>query len=1061
MRRIFGVIAVTCGVVLSGGSIASAATNYTWTGSASTPDFSNATNWGGSAPSGTVGTLDFPLLSGCAAPATCTAGTNNLTGLSASGVEIASNADYDITGSAITIGSGGLDISPTASVTNPTTVFDVPITLSASNEPWTLDAAASGEPIELGPITGSGDTLDPALTADPNVELTGDNEVGSFAVSGYGTITLPSGGALNGSDGSPVSVGSGTTLAVPLGSATVGALSDGGQVTAGGNGHAATMTINGGIGFSSNGVLALSIPSSGTSAGTNYSSLSATGTVNLSGAGLMLSVGTASSCPTLAPGEVLTLITTTGQVDGTFNSYANGTTIGLPCPGGGAEQTATINYTSSTVTLTVAKDPTFITTSCPSTAIVGQPTTCTVTVQDQASTDPTAPTGTVSFSVSSGQGSFSPTSCTLAASGTASSSCSVSITPSASGSIDYAVTYGGDASHAASESQSSAYAQPPASTSTELNCAPAALNVGATATCTFEVSGGTTAPTGTVAMSASSSNAGLSATTCTLQSSSNFTASCQVTASPTATGSYAITATYGGDSSHAGSHGTATLTVSDSTTTAVACSPQTVTPGTPIDCTVTVTDTASSPTTPTGSITLSGPPKAWYASNGCSLAAGTAPGSATCSFTLNPTSGSSARVSVAYTGDGGHQRSSATTELQGTSSGSTGPVSGPPGTQCADPDSAQSDPHNRLMLAQAPPPSDPLRGANLFVNGPTHGFAAGAIAQLLGIDTNVPVDSALSAFPETETWAQFAADIPGLEAKAGTSTQVDNEITLLEKIASEPETQRISVFSQGGNIYSQTQKLFCHNFLADPGAVPVISTYFLHPKLGGCPSPAQIKAYKPQFEDYVNELAEGTGNRPAVFLVEIDGIGSSSCMAHRGDLGLWLKLIKYEDLKLMSLPHTLVYVEGGYSDANSPRYTAHALLKVGIKKITGFWTNDTHINWTIKEIKWGEKISRMTGGAHFVVNTAQNGHGPKLNPHPTTQGVEDLCNPPGRGLGPQPTANTGFPHVDAFIWSSPPGISSGSCGGGTPSGTFWVAHAVSEAALANQQLGPGYPSRPY
>ena len=64
------------------------------------------------------------------------------------------------------------------------------------------------------------------------------------------------------------------------------------------------------------------------------------------------------------------------------------------------------------------------------------------------------------------------------------------------------------------------------------------------------------------------------------------------------------------------------------------------------------------------------------------------------------------------------------------------------------------------------------------------------------------------------------------------------------------------------------------------------------------------------------------------------------------------------------------------------------------------------------------KVAKRTHGAHFIVNTSSNGQGPKLNPHPTTQGVEDLCNPPGRGLGPKFNTDTGYPvrgrvHVDA------------------------------------------------
>ncbi len=119
------------------------------------------------------------------------------------------------------------------------------------------------------------------------------------------------------------------------------------------------------------------------------------------------------------------------------------------------------------------------------------------------------------------------------------------------------------------------------------------------------------------------------------------------------------------------------------------------------------------------------------------------------------------------------------------------------------------------------------------------------------------------------------------------------------------------------------------------------------------------------------------------------------------------------------------------------------------------------MNWTINEVNWAEKISKLTHGAHYIVNTSDNGNGPKLNPHPVRQGIEDLCNPPGRGLGPEPTTKTGFPHADAFLWVHEPGNSSGSCHGGPPSGSFWDARAVDLASHANNRLGPKYPSQPY
>jgi endoglucanase len=162
-----------------------------------------------------------------------------------------------------------------------------------------------------------------------------------------------------------------------------------------------------------------------------------------------------------------------------------------------------------------------------------------------------------------------------------------------------------------------------------------------------------------------------------------------------------------------------------------------------------------------------------------------------------------------------------------------------------------------------------------------------------------------------------------------------------------------------------------------------------------------------------------------------------------------------------ALPHTVVYIEGGYSDSNSVGYTARILNAIGVNKIRGFFTNDTHENWTINEVRWGEKISKLTHGAHFIVDTAANGNGPKVNRNRVKYGNDDLCNPPDRSLGPMNTTATGSPDVDAFLWTHPPGNSSGSCAGGPASGTFWAAYAVGLADRAKQQLGPGLPARPY
>jgi hypothetical protein len=381
--------------------------------------------------------------------------------------------------------------------------------------------------------------------------------------------------------------------------------------------------------------------------------------------------------------------------------------------------------------------------------------------------------------------------------------------------------------------------------------------------------------------------------------------------------------------------------------------------------------------------------------------------------------------------------------------------------QCSDPYSIARTSGNPLMTSPAPPAANPLQGADLFVDGPTHGAAAGQIARLIGLAPNAPQNQPITSIPETDSWASLSNYVARHLSSVSASAQ--HQITELEKIASEPETERLSSNAAGGTpagIFSQTQKYLCHFELADPHSVPVFTTYFLHPELGGCATAGQINADRPKFDAQIDAMAQAIGNRPAVLLLEIDAIGSSKCIEQRGGIGAWESALKYE-AKTLSLAHTLVYIEGGYSDGNPVGYTAKVLNGAGVRQVAGFWTNDTHLNWTSKELAYDQKVSKQTGGANFIINTAGNGKGPLLTKHKSSEGVEDLCNPPGRGLGPKPTTDTGFPHAAAFLWTYPPGNSSGSCNGGTPSGTWWAAKAVQLAENANQKLGPGYPNRPY
>ncbi|WP_328865045.1 glycoside hydrolase family 6 protein [Streptomyces sp. NBC_00304] len=104
--------------------------------------------------------------------------------------------------------------------------------------------------------------------------------------------------------------------------------------------------------------------------------------------------------------------------------------------------------------------------------------------------------------------------------------------------------------------------------------------------------------------------------------------------------------------------------------------------------------------------------------------------------------------------------------------------------------------------------------------------------------------------------------------------------------------------------------------------------------------------------------------------------------------------------------------------------------------------------------------------AHFVIDTSRNGKGVWTPPPGKYSGdPETWCNPPGRGMGPRPTSDTGVPLVDAYLYVKTIGESDGSCTRNTGStidpeysivdpaaGAWWPAQAHELARNAEPRL---------
>ena len=360
--------------------------------------------------------------------------------------------------------------------------------------------------------------------------------------------------------------------------------------------------------------------------GTVRFSASPSGDGSFSSTTCTLSSGSCSVSFTPSVSGVSVTITASYQGD-TDHTVSSGSTVLTVSSGGGRSTSTSI--------------------SCSSPVAVNSPTTCTATVSDTSGGTKVTPTGTFTFSAPSGSGSFSPSNgqCTLSGSGgTATCTVSVTFTPGLGqeGSITLTGSYPGDGQHSGSSNSQSITATQ-RGTSTSVTCLPTSGGVGTARTCTATVTdispGTTVTPTGTVSFSVSPTGRGnFGSTTCNLSG-----GSCSVTYTPTASGSVTITASYNGDTDHSTSTGTITVTPGsgggkDPTTTSVSCQDLGSFFGNEwFDCTATVTDTGSSPTTPTGTVS-------WSTSD----SGGRFPfGGSTCN--LSRINGSSASCDVYYT----------------------------------------------------------------------------------------------------------------------------------------------------------------------------------------------------------------------------------------------------------------------------------------------------------------------------------------------------------------------------------------------------------------------------
>ena len=219
------------------------------------------------------------------------------------------------------------------------------------------------------------------------------------------------------------------------------------------------------------------------------------------------------------------------------------------------------------------------------------------------------------------------------------------------------------------------------------------------------------------------------------------------------------------------------------------------------------------------------------------------------------------------------------------------------------------------------------------------------------------------------------------------------------------------------------------------GALPMLATYSLpHRDCGGFSSGGFSTGG--EYRDWIDQLAAGIGAARVAIVLEPDGLTAADCLAGQARQERF-ELLRYAVTALTANPNATVYVDGGHSRWLAPDELARRLEEVGVDRARGFALNTANFFSTEEEIRYGEEVSNLTNGAHYVIDTSRNGAGP------APAGPLNWCNPPGRAIGTAPTTSTAGAHADAYLWIKHPGESDGECGRGDPrSGLFMAQYAI-------------------
>lgn len=252
-------------------------------------------------------------------------------------------------------------------------------------------------------------------------------------------------------------------------------------------------------------------------------------------------------------------------------------------------------------------------------------------------------------------------------------------------------------------------------------------------------------------------------------------------------------------------------------------------------------------------------------------------------------------------------------------------------------------------------------------------------------------------------------------------TSRSQDARAIDVIAQQPQAFWINEWA--GNPRNAVKKIVSQVGRAD--ALPVLVAYNIPNRDCGSHSAGGARDGA-AYQRWIREFAAGLSGRKSVVVVEPDALAGKCADGARSEL-------LRDAVQVLKAAGAAVYLDAGNPNWIAAKVMSERLKQAGVAQADGFALNVSNFYRNAENIAYGEQVSRLIGGKHFIIDTSRNGNG-------SANGA--WCNPRGSALGSAPTAQTGHPLVDAFLWIKRPGESDGRCNGGPNAGKWWGDYAL-------------------